>query len=832
MAEPTMPRTKPLPPRVVRGGATMPRQTGNEKSASKPSALAAVAPPSGNSSSIAEQPPLSSATGASTRSQPASPKRTRPNAPLVRPAYAPPTPPAGSGFATTPVPRKNKPVIGLRADPTLPLAPPIALPQQRNLPITQARPKMLLPPAKLLRRSQMLEDQLQSAKQEVRMGVIGMMENSEDYTVFAKMKASKYSDQVMKATSPSEIPPRSSIEDLEKDRVQRVSFALDVVKQFVDDAVPESTSEESGFLVEDNSTLSSEVESATSSIQSKEGPSSPTVSPGISPGPSPVLSPTGSGNQTQLSAISPVSTSSIGPEIPPFDVKPSSMEFYDKFIQTTPLLQETLVKPNPSAKGQFSKTLPKPSIGQGKDVAEDDSPENSQTSRLTKESRGTKDTNVSRLPPNRPPKQKSKPNKRQMAQATSYDPSHTPGSKRNGRMQFADNLESTMPTTLPSEMKTDEDDSDSINSPSPEPKPAITGNGFDELKYLTGKDDKSSYSKDSEVMEELVRKAVEKCLDKIYELNPDALVIQHKGEAVRVRNLAPSRFRLIRNTFQVSREQLVNSICKSGKMSGGVSKGKSGQYFFATSDHRFVLKTLTREEYEFLEEKFVLEYASYMAKHKNSMLPRFYSCIKIASYRFIVMNHVFCTDLKMHEVYDLKGSTVGRVASKEEPSILKDNDLLRSKRHFYFSAELLLGLYLQLTEDVQFLSDHNVMDYSLLIGIHVVDDRSPLSDPDYKSQSEEELAAGYRSMFQKEFGGMFARDGEDEPLAEVYFLGIIDILQNFGARKKLENMFLSIAKDSTGISALPPDPYSNRFLGFVFKNVIKYDNNRKKVVGL
>jgi 1-phosphatidylinositol-4-phosphate 5-kinase len=559
-------------------------------------------------------------------------------------------------------------------------------------------------------------------------------------------------------------------------------MALNVVTQFVSDAVPD----EDEVIAED------EFDATDSS-----DPSSPSSGEAIS--------------------SSTASSASSRPEIPPFDVTGSTMELYGRFVNAG-VYPKPYQHPEQSLTNRpnLSRTMPRNKVT----PAAFSEPTTPKFANLTMKPEVKQDNSHA---PKAPSSTKGKPQVHSFDD-TSTQPHRASQAVSSERKDTPAIFLAQSPLPIEEELKLDSEDSTgSTGNP-------VSLKKSDDLTYVVGKDGSTSNSREALEMEELVRKAVDKCLGnaKVYALNPDALVVEHKKKTIRVQSLASSRFGLIRKTFGVQEQELVTSICKSGKLSGGVSKGKSGQFFFATSDHKFVLKTLTEEEFEFLEEKFVLEYASYMAKHKNSLLPRFYACIKIATYRFIIMNNVFCTDLKMVEVYDLKGSTVGRVAKKEEESILKDNDLLRNKRQFYFSSEVLLGLYLQLTEDVQFLSDHNVMDYSLLIGVHIVDEKSPLSDADYKFPED----VGFKSMFQKEFGGMFARDTDDEPLAEIYFLGVIDILQNFGVRKKLENMIRSITEDSNGISALPPDPYSNRFLGFVFKNVVKYEPNRKNKLHL
>eukprot|EP00604_Paraphysomonas_vestita_P002825 CAMPEP_0174818036 /NCGR_PEP_ID=MMETSP1107-20130205/626_1 /TAXON_ID=36770 /ORGANISM="Paraphysomonas vestita, Strain GFlagA" /LENGTH=422 /DNA_ID=CAMNT_0016029335 /DNA_START=900 /DNA_END=2169 /DNA_ORIENTATION=+ len=84
------------------------------------------------------------------------------------------------------------------------------------------------------------------------------------------------------------------------------------------------------------------------------------------------------------------------------------------------------------------------------------------------------------------------------------------------------------------------------------------------------------------------------------------------------------------------------------------------------------------------------------------------------------MGSVFDTPSQINTIYDLKGSLVGRSATpaeRESGGVLKDNDLLAdgvklklgSKRDLFLS---------QIEKDATFLSELNIMDYSLLVGIH------------------------------------------------------------------------------------------------------------------
>ena len=110
-------------------------------------------------------------------------------------------------------------------------------------------------------------------------------------------------------------------------------------------------------------------------------------------------------------------------------------------------------------------------------------------------------------------------------------------------------------------------------------------------------------------------------------------------------------------------------------------------------------------------------------------------------YTFIIMNSVFPAEASsfITEMYDLKGSTVGRACSPEEKkrkgrnAVLKDLDLahevevIKLAQHnnrgyitggygICLGASAKSELLAQLRKDVALLRDCNVMDYSLLVG--------------------------------------------------------------------------------------------------------------------
>ena len=104
--------------------------------------------------------------------------------------------------------------------------------------------------------------------------------------------------------------------------------------------------------------------------------------------------------------------------------------------------------------------------------------------------------------------------------------------------------------------------------------------------------------------------------------------------------------------------------------------------------------------------------------------------------------------LQVHKKYDLKGSTVDREASdkekqKKEPT-LKDMDFLNDGAKVKIGDEAKEKLLETLSADVEFLTKNDIMDYSLLLGIHdtkqaVEDDREAEEEED---EEDEEYDSG------------------------------------------------------------------------------------------
>ncbi len=86
-----------------------------------------------------------------------------------------------------------------------------------------------------------------------------------------------------------------------------------------------------------------------------------------------------------------------------------------------------------------------------------------------------------------------------------------------------------------------------------------------------------------------------------------------------------------------------------------------------------------------------------------------------------VQGNLFNQGLRIDEKFDLKGSLYKRTTSKEkvlagEPK--KDLDFKNEKAAIKVSCEDYDTIVDILNEDIKFLMENNIIDYSLLIGIH------------------------------------------------------------------------------------------------------------------
>ncbi|KAI9218138.1 hypothetical protein BC828DRAFT_389409 [Blastocladiella britannica] len=341
------------------------------------------------------------------------------------------------------------------------------------------------------------------------------------------------------------------------------------------------------------------------------------------------------------------------------------------------------------------------------------------------------------------------------------------------------------------------------------------------------------------------------------------------------KDYCPMVFRKIRAAFGLTAPDYLNSLTGKYILSELFSPGKSKSYLYYSHDYRYIIKTIHPAEQKRLL-KILPQYVDYVAKNPNTLLARYYGLHRVKMPKkdpvhFVVMANVFPPNYDIHMTFDLKGSTIGREISAEEMekkgkrAVLKDQNWLKLGRQLMLGPEKARQFADQLERDMLFLMAKNIMDYSLLIGVHDLTkgnegtaagaaggmavfepNRATLqrresqhpsgrADTVRRALAQPEITrldaisslhldpvapprgGGARSIFTADNGGMRATDHLNRPLQELYFMSVIDILTPYDATKKAEHAFKALVRPSErhAISAVKPQEYGRRFVAFM-----------------
>jgi len=421
----------------------------------------------------------------------------------------------------------------------------------------------------------------------------------------------------------------------------------------------------------------------------------------------------------------------------------------------------------------------------------------------------------------------------------------------------------------------------------------------------------------------------------------------HYMKSFKFKDYCPQIFKMLRQLFSIDPGDYQTEVCGNYKYLEFISNSKSGQFFFYSHNQRFMVKTMSKTEAKLLR-KIMPQYYSYIRKHPHSLLTKFFGMHRVKPHRrehiyFIIMGSVFYSQegLEIHEQYDLKGSTKGRKAGPNE-KMKKDLDLMLNGIYINVGRDKAKLYKQQLLLDTEFLRKNQIMDYSLLVGIHyrdrdpmhtleeqkeplpeerkepildrqgsdgsgpgyrvnralstplqtctilsqnekkhrqslAVDDivrfksrlrrrsqmhprhknhyklSEPLADlfivpeivpntelgvmPEddvclnpiftspYSKSAEEYKLAEEREMLENPFtdtcGGMCFKNPDTGDLGnEIYFTGVIDLLQQFNRRKKVESFLKTRMNNPQVISAVDPELYSRRFNRFIEEKIM------------
>ena len=100
-----------------------------------------------------------------------------------------------------------------------------------------------------------------------------------------------------------------------------------------------------------------------------------------------------------------------------------------------------------------------------------------------------------------------------------------------------------------------------------------------------------------------------------------------------------------------------------------------------------------------------------------------------------------------------------------------------------------------------------------------------LMPPHDSTGGSENVTAMPVSAFRTEYGGLQPSNADCETLPIVFHMGIIDILQPYNFRKKVEHALKSITSQGSTISCVDPTTYACRFLEFMEKNITAVEDS-------
>ena len=180
---------------------------------------------------------------------------------------------------------------------------------------------------------------------------------------------------------------------------------------------------------------------------------------------------------------------------------------------------------------------------------------------------------------------------------------------------------------------------------------------------------------------------------------------------------------------------------------------------------------------------------------------------------FIMMRNIAnCPRNRIESSYDLKGSSYDREVLKKKPNAniktttLKDLDFLKIQKSLLISDYYKDWIIISLYNDLLFLKNHKIIDYSLLV-IRV--NKGVIEEEDF----DKDCNNFKQVVLNNEF---FSIPSISEPDI-FYHIAIIDYLQKYNIKKIMEKYgkkFIKMNKD-LDTSSQNPRIYAERFYSFM-----------------
>lgn len=185
-------------------------------------------------------------------------------------------------------------------------------------------------------------------------------------------------------------------------------------------------------------------------------------------------------------------------------------------------------------------------------------------------------------------------------------------------------------------------------------------------------------------------------------------------------------------TIDIAKSLNIHLNAEKIKKAGESGGGASGELFMFSHDGKLILKTANHDEVEVFT-KIMLSYKNHLKEHHKSQIGKILGLFDFnfegsdRSIKLILMENLFTLsgDIIMRK-YDMKGSKHSRKVLKTYENvksdtvvdkIMKDLDFLEIDKEICLSQDKRDELVRSIEADVAFFTNHNIIDYSLILAV-------------------------------------------------------------------------------------------------------------------
>eukprot|EP00123_Amoebidium_parasiticum_P008624 comp18922_c0_seq1/m.21111 comp18922_c0_seq1/g.21111 ORF comp18922_c0_seq1/g.21111 comp18922_c0_seq1/m.21111 type:complete len:624 (-) comp18922_c0_seq1:225-2096(-) len=282
----------------------------------------------------------------------------------------------------------------------------------------------------------------------------------------------------------------------------------------------------------------------------------------------------------------------------------------------------------------------------------------------------------------------------------------------------------------------------------------------------------------------------------------DIPAVTKGGVPVQVKDFAPKVFCNIRELYDIHTHDYVESwTLPDDKLVAKEGAGRSGSLFLRSNDNKFILKTIPHDEVmTFME--VLPNYYDYLVENRDTLIMKVVGVLRVRSSKrdmhvIIFTNVTYNPAYGTLAIYDLKGRVPkpGKALRNTDKIgtnyVFKDKDL---DRKFIICDQDKSQFFTRLDKDINFFCTNNLMDYSLLVGVSSAP--PPEDDVTYPPW-------------------VFVRSSEPNR-KEVFHIGFIDCLTNYGLKKKMAHMFKTVMWNTDTLSTIDAVSYADRIKKYLF----------------